>query len=220
MESGIKKNYTRYREFFLNIWRLYNTKPSLKIYLELILSISTIAVFAVFAIKPTVLTIIDLNKEINAKEESVLKLKQKVKNLQIANNILQTEESKLLLIDQAVPSNPTPETLIKQMETLASQSLVQLLSFSISEVNLVGKKEIKKKSSDLISLPEGSSELSFTFSATGQYINLLNLVKGMENLRRPIKIDSFLLNANVSETNKDLTLTIAGRVPFIYYEKK
>ena len=74
MEKGWKRDYSRYKEFFLNIWRVYNTKPSLKIYLELILSLSTVAVFAVFAIKPTVLTIIELNKEISSKEETISKL--------------------------------------------------------------------------------------------------------------------------------------------------
>ena len=78
MESGWKQNSSRYRELFKNLIRLYNTKPNIKAYLELILTISTVIVFALFAIKPTILTILDLNKEINSKEATVSKLKQKI----------------------------------------------------------------------------------------------------------------------------------------------
>ena len=151
---------------------------------------------------------------------AISKLKQKINNLQIANATLQTESSRLHIIDEAVPNTVSAETLIKQIEILAAQNSVSILSFSISDVNLVGKKEVKKKSGDLVSLAEGSNELQFTFSSHGSYQNLLNLIKNVENLRRPVKIDSFLLNANVSEIGKVLTLTVSGRVPFIIYEEK
>lgn len=215
METGWKKNYSRYREFFLNIWRLYNTKPSLKIYLELMLSMTTIAVFALFAIKPTVLTIIELNKEIKTKEDTISKLNQKIRNLQTANMLLQSEENRLPLINEAIPSDDSTEILVRQIEILSNQNSVQLLSFSASDVNLVGKKEIKKKSGDLISLPEGGNELEFAFSATGSYANLTNFIRAIENLRRPVKVDSFLINANIANGTRVLTLTVAGRVPFV-----
>lgn len=219
MENEWKKNYSRYKEFFLNIWRLYNTKPSLKIYLELILSLSTITIFALFAIKPTILTIIELNKEIVTKQETISKLRQKIKNLQTANLILQDENLTPQIIDDAIPDDAATETLVKQIELLSSQNSVQILSLSVSDVNILGKNDVRKKSTKTINLPEGSNELEFTFSVTGSYINLINLLKALETLRRPIKIDSFLINANISSGSKILTLTISGRVPFFNHEK-
>ena len=219
MEKGWKRDYSRYKEYFLNIWRVYNTKPSLKIYLELILSLSTVAVFAVFAIKPTVLTIIELNKEISSKEETISKLKQKIKNLQTANLVLQDEGSRLQAIDEAVPNEAATEVLVRQMETLSNQNSTQMISFSVSDVNLVGKKDTKRKAGDLVSLPESSSELGFTLSVTGTYQNLINFLKSIETLRRPLKIDSFLINANVSSGTKVLTLIVSGRVPYLPMEQ-
>jgi len=78
MANSWKDNYARYKDFFLNILRVYYAKPNIKIYLELILSLTTIVIFSIFAIKPTVLTIIELNKEIQAKEETVRKINQKL----------------------------------------------------------------------------------------------------------------------------------------------
>lgn len=215
-----KKGYSKYREFFLNLWHLYSTKPSLRVYLELTMSLATVAVFAVFAIKPTILTIIELNKEITSKEETVSKLKQKVNNLQLANNILQSEEYRLSLIEQSIPNMARPEILIRQLESLANQNSVQIRSVSVSEVNLAGKNDEKKKLGDFASLPEGSGELAFNFSVTGQYSSLLNLLKNIEGLRRPVKIDSFLFNATVSDLGKTITLDIVGRVPFLYYAEQ
>ncbi len=50
MQTGWKKDYTRYKDFFLNVLNAYNNKPNLKIYLELFLSLTTIVAFSIFAI--------------------------------------------------------------------------------------------------------------------------------------------------------------------------
>jgi len=80
MNDNWKKGYSRYKELFLNTIHLYYSKPNIKIYLELILSITTIICFSLFAIKPTILTIIQLNKEIKSKEETLAKINQKISN--------------------------------------------------------------------------------------------------------------------------------------------
>ncbi len=214
--NDLNKNYFRYKGLFLDITKIYNTKPDLKIYLELILSISTIAIFSVFAIKPTILTIIDLNKEITQKEETVSKLEEKITNLQSANTILQKEAERLILVDQAVPNVADPEQLIKQIEYLASIKNVQLLNFSTSDVTLIGKNETKKKVSELENLPDNADEIPFNISASGSYKNLIEYLKILEFQRRPIKVDSVAFNTSTTDSGKILTMTLTGRVPYLY----
>lgn len=206
MNNGWKKNYLRYKDFFLNIKSLYDTKPNLRIYLELILSITTIAIFAFFAIKPTVLTIIELNKEIKSKEETLIILKQKIKNLQIASNLLINESQNIQYVDQAVPKNASPEIFIKQVERVANENTLQILGFTFSDIILVGKTDDNKKA--------GAKELPFTFSATGSYRSIYSFLANLENLRRPIKIDSYTINSSITEAGKKIVLTITGRVPY------
>lgn len=207
MNNGWKKNYLRYKDFFLSVANVYKTKPNLKIYLELILSLSAVLIFSLLAIKPTVLTIIELNKEIKAKQETSLNLKQKIKNLQTANNLMQNELENIMYIHQAIPDNAAPETVIKQVENVAQENSLQILGFSTSEVTLLGKDAENKKI---------QNELPFTFSARGTYQNIFSFLTTLENLRRPIKFDSFIINSNISEEGKVLVLTITGSVPYLH----
>lgn len=215
MNNGWKKDYLRYKDFFLNVLNAYNQKPNLKKYLELSLSIITVLIFSVFAIKPTVLTIIELNKEITQKEKTSTVLKLKIKNLQAASNLMRSEAQNIEFINQAVPVTAKPEILIRQIESLSKESSLNVLGLSSSDVTLVGKASDVKKSKDLEALPENANGLPFTFSATGSYQNIFSFIQKIENLRRPIMIDSFVINSSVTDTGKILILTISGRVPFL-----
>ncbi|MDP3918237.1 MAG: hypothetical protein Q8Q30_03630, partial [Candidatus Woesebacteria bacterium] len=109
MAQGWRKDYLRYKGFFLDILAIYKSRPNLKVYLELMLSLGTIVIFSIYAIKPTVLTIIELNNEIKSKENIVLLLTQKISDLKIASNILQKESANLEFIDDAVPTGANVE---------------------------------------------------------------------------------------------------------------
>ncbi len=219
MAQGWKKDYTRYKGFFLNILDVYNTKPNVRIYLELILSLGTIIVFALFAIKPTILTIIDINNEIKSKEVTIEKLDKKIADLQTVSGILQNQSENLLLINQSVPSNAELEKLVSQLEKLALNNSVQISSISSSDLLIKGKNEKARKESDFNPLPDNPNELPISFSATGDYQNLLSFLKSVEDLRRPIKFDTLIFNTSKSiDDKKVLTLSISGRVPFLVIE--
>ncbi len=215
MAIGWKKDYFRYKGFFLNILNLYKEKPNLIKYIELILSLSTIALFAIFAIRPTIITISDLNNEIKEKESTVAKLNQKINNLQIANNVLQGEARRLPIILESVPNRANPETLVKQLETLANQNSLSIISFSSSDVNLIGEKKENKKTTEGGSLLDNTDQIPFLITVTGDYPNLFTFLKNLQNLRRPVQIDSLTINSNLQENEKVLNLTISGRVPFL-----
>ncbi len=214
MAIGWKHDYYRYKEFFLNILSVYNSKPNLKIYLELILSIVTIIIFSIFAIKPTVLTIVELSKEIESKTATIAELNQKISNLQKASNLLQTNSEKLQYLDQAIPNSSSPETLIKQFEKIALSSNVQIVGMSSSDIVMKGVPPAKQKSADVSNVFGDISELPFSITVSGEYQNLSSYLKSIEYLRRPIKIDSIIVNANTTENGKIISLLISGRVPY------
>lgn len=214
MATGWKKDYIRYKEYYLNIVSAYNSKPNLKIYLELMLSLVTITIFVIFAIRPTILTIVELGKELKAKEETSAKLKQKITNLQTASTFLKKESDNLVFVDQAVPKKSNPEIFVGQIETLAAQNSLNILGFASSDVVLFGKSSETKKTRTLEKLALNSSELAFTLSASGTYQNIYSFASQLENLRRPIKFDSFMISTTTTDSGKVLVITIAGRVPF------
>ena len=209
MAQGWRKDYLRYKGFFLDILAIYNSRPNLKAYLELILSLGTIVIFSIYAIKPTVLTIVELNSEIKSKENTVLLLTQKISNLKIASNLLQKESQNLEIIDNAVPTGANVEQLVKQIEKIALDNSVAIRNFSSANIFLKGNSDKKVE-----------SELPVSFSITGNYQNLFQFLQTIENLRRPFRIDSFVFNSNITADNeKFIVLTISGNVPYEYEEK-
>ncbi len=209
MAQGWRKDYLRYKGFFLDILAIYNSRPNLKAYLELILSLGTIVIFSIYAIKPTVLTIVELNNEIKSKENTVLLLTQKISNLKIASNLLQKESQNLEIIDDAVPTGANVEQLVKQIEKIALDNSVAIRNFSSANIFLKGNSDKKVE-----------SELPVSFSITGNYQNLFQFLQTIENLRRPFRIDSFVFNSNITADNeKFIVLTISGNVPYEYEEK-
>ncbi|MDP1710294.1 MAG: hypothetical protein Q8L28_01635, partial [bacterium] len=87
MAQGWRKEYSRYKEYFLNVVNLYKQRADLRVFLEIILSLTTITIFAIFALKPTAVTIIGLVNEIKDKENSLSGLNQKINDLKTARNI-------------------------------------------------------------------------------------------------------------------------------------
>jgi len=77
MATGWKGQYFRYKGFFPKFISLYKQRRDLRAFLELILSLSVIIILSVFALKPTVLTIVSLYKEINSKRDTLALLNQK-----------------------------------------------------------------------------------------------------------------------------------------------
>ena len=213
-----RENYTRYRSIFLHLIDTYRKKPSVKMFLELLLTLSTITIFTIFALKPTVSTIIDLTKEIKTKKETVAKMDTKIKNLIEAQNTLSRERGRLQILDFAIPSNPSPAKAIGQFLGLSNEKGIPLKTAYTDEIFLKGGQKGKQSSSkDKEKLPENIDSFGLSLNFEGNFQQLIEILKTIENMRRPIKIDSINLTKKSSEneTSSTINLTIAGRVPFL-----
>jgi Tfp pilus assembly protein PilO len=215
MPPGWRANYARYKDFFLNVWAVYRRRQDLKVFMELIFSLATISVFAVFALKPTLITITQLIKDNQTKREAIATMDTKIKNLGIAQGLLSSQASQISLIESAVPSAPLPEAFARQIEGLTQVRSTSLMGISIGEVTLKGKETPKQKKQEFAPLPSEAKELDFSISVSGSYSNLSSFLSDLENLRRPRKIDTTNFNVSVSETGQNLVLVISGRTPYL-----
>ena len=214
MALGWKGSYTRYREFFLNISALYKKSAELRAFLEIILSLSTIIIFLLFALKPTVVTIVDLLQQIKEKQTTLAGLTQKVSDLQKANGLLQQNQAFIPNINLAVFTLPKPNIYAQQVLGLAAKNSVDILGFSINQLTLVGTATFKG-SSEVTPLPGDAKEMSFSLSIRGAYSNLAAFVKDFENLRVSTKIDSLGINSSVSDKGLVIAAVVSGRVPYL-----
>lgn len=215
MATPWRKNYLRYRELFLNILITYRKRQDVKMFLELLLSLATISLFAVFALKPTVVTIGQLIRDNRAKSETIQLMNTKIQNLETANQVYGANESKLPLIFSSIPENVSPDTLVKQIQGVANLNTVNILGINIGEVTLVGTEQAKSSSSEVKALPGGTNTLPFSITVTGNYESLLSFLKNLENLRRPLRIDTININSNQTENGKTIVMLISGVAPFL-----
>jgi hypothetical protein len=183
--------------------------------LELTLSLSTIIVLVVFALKPTALTIISLYNQIKAKQATLSSLNQKISDLQTANNVFNQNQNFIPDVDAAVFSNPEPDTISKQILGLASKDSVSLLGVSIGQVFLVGKDNSPKSSSGLEPLPGSALAMPVSISFKGNYSDLLAFIKDFENLRIPVKIDSLTVSSSQTQEGSTIVGVITARVPYL-----
>jgi Tfp pilus assembly protein PilO len=214
MATGWRTQYFRYKDLFLNIVTLYKQRRDLRAFLELILSLSTVIIFVVFALKPTAVTIISLYNQIKDKQDTLNTLNQKVSNLQKANNVFNQNQNVIPDIDAAIFSAPEPDTISKQILGLAGKDSVSLLGVSVGQVMLIGKNTAPKDAS-VKPLPGGAQSMSVSISAKGNYTNLLAFIKDLENLRIPVKIDSLTINSSQTEGGSVIVGTITARVPYL-----
>lgn len=215
MALGWRSDYLRYKDFFLNILLVYKKRPDLKMFLEAGLSLITILVFSIFALRPTLITIASLVREIRTKEETVKKMDEKIANLDAAEVIYSQEDQKINVVRQSVPSGPEPEAFLRQIEGLSQTTTASVLGVSFGEVTLSGEEPVKKSKEVLKALPEGAQALTFSVSATGDYLVLSKFLADIENLRRPINVDAAGMSSSQTAEGATLTLVISGRTPYI-----
>lgn len=215
MATNWRGQYSKYREFSLNLLAIYKERQDVKAFLELVLSLSTLIVFIVFALKPTALTMISLTSEINEKQNTLNGLNQKISDLQTANSIFSQNQNVIPDIDNAIFTVPQPVTIAKQIIGVAKNDSVTILGVSIGKAVIIGKGGGTKEAENIKPLPESANALPVSISVKGSYSDLNKFVKDIENLRIPVYVDSLTINSSQSETANTIVQLINGRVPYL-----
>ena len=96
-------------------------KPVARVSLELFLSVGAVIFFAIFAIRPTLVTMSDLVKEIEDKRDLDQKLTQKIASLSTAQTTYLEVQDRLYLLEEALPTTPDVIHAIKIVEKIASE---------------------------------------------------------------------------------------------------
>lgn len=215
MALGWRKDYLRYKELFLRLLLVYRKREDIKIFLELFLSLITIIFFSIFALKPTILTISQLVADNKEKQETINKMNQKINNISKAQSVYEKNLTKISIIENSIPDTPTPENLLRQIEGVAYINSVTIIGSSVSEVTLIGEEKKKQSKDEIKNLPENTSVLSFSVSVTGSFESLFSFLSNLENLRRPLIINSLNLTSSETDLGKIIVMIISGQTPYI-----
>jgi len=211
-----QEEYELYRKYLHNITKFYSRDVHTKAYFELTLSLVAIIVFAVFAIKPTVVTIGEKYREMNDKQQIVAKLESKVDSLSKAQTLLEEQGEVIAQLDEAIPDQSSPEEYIIQVDGLTTVNSTTLDGMFIENTPLSGVGVLSDAEALTDNSVQTSSSLAvswFPFSLTvvGEYNNLKNYLTSLENLRRPIRLKSSGIE---TIEGVGLKLILEGDVPY------
>lgn len=197
------------RELFITLQQFYQ-KPVAKVSLELFLSILTVLFFAVFAIRPTLLTMSDLIKEISDKEKLEKQLSQKIAALSTIQPLYLQLQDQLSVLDEAIPSQPQLIYSLKIIEKIASD-----LHLVISGINVT---EIPEESDEQV------SEISLTsferinvpliISISGDYTSIRQFVESLKEYRRSFLIDTVIFSTKELRGVRKLEARITISAPY------
>lgn len=216
-----QENYQLYKRYVKNITLIYQKRKDIRSYIELMLSLVVIVIFSLFAIRPTLVTIAELNKEIADKQATVKKLDEKINNLQQAQKSANQNARSITFVDTAVPNSPLPVLYSRQIEGLAKQYSVELFNLSVSGVDLLKGVSQQKTTTPPATATDWTADsvsyMEYSFDVRGDYDNLKQFISEIERLRRPTLVESMTLRQNTDkDTNTNgITFSVIGKVPFL-----
>jgi len=218
MNPGWRKNYLRYKSYFLNITQSYEERTDVKVYLEILLSLVTISVFTIFALRPTLLTITKLLKEIETKKQTLTQINKKLQDVYSAQNVYDQNINHIRLLESAIPTNPSLDEAVRQIEGLLGVHEVEMTSLSMGKATLLGKETINRPGKE--SLPENAHGLSFTLGLSASvenYPQIYNYLSNLEGLRRPVYVDLLTVSSTKlqGEDETSLLFILDARLPYI-----
>jgi len=188
-----RTEYSRYQKYFVKFGSFYQRKKA-RTYTGVVFSIFTVIFFLYFAIKPTLVTITGLFKEIQDQRQVAEKLQDKINSLNQAQMEYSLIENDLYLVDQALPTDPQVSSLVKEIEALARQSGVSLEGFRVDKTQLKGESSLGT-----------TSQINLNINVNGEYKNLKDFLNSLSSLRRVILVKSFSFKSAKTESQ---TLTL------------
>src|SRR3989338_2318937 len=208
-----REQYARYGRYFKTIIDKYSKKPAVRTSVELLLTLFTISFFAVFALRPTAVTIARLVSDIRTQRDIEGRLTEKVDSLRKAQAVLSAEQARIVLLDQALPRGPHPDQLVQQIEGLSQTYGVGLESLSVGKTLILGKTD-KKKAEKF-----GTFEVSFL--VRGDYGGTISFLEELEALRRVVNLNSVSYGPSTKQGESGvIILTVGAQIPYYPEERK
>lgn len=178
----------------------------IRTYSGLIFSLISIIIFSLFALKPTISTILNLQKQIEEKQSILKDLNQKAQDLTTAkDNLNRINSETLKKLDNLLPDKTDPSSLAEAINSLSTQASIS--AFQLQPTTLVGDPQNLSKKPLL-------EPIGFNFNATGSYSNLLSLLGALNRLPRLISIDS----VNITPNQAGLLMSVSAKAYYLKNE--
>jgi Tfp pilus assembly protein PilO len=183
-------------------------QPVARVSLEFFLSLLAIVFFTIFAIRPTILTIADLIKEIEDKQEIEQQLQRKIAALASAQEEYQLLQDKIQLLDQAIPSKPELVRTLKVIEKIATENKV--IVSNLRATAIPEEEDVSVASADQLT----RIDLYISLQAVGDYPSLRDFVEALHQYRRAIVVEEVSFQIDDRVFQRTLRANMSIRIPY------
>lgn len=193
--------YSRYFTYIKPISKM----PIIRNYGAMIFTLLTISVLTFFAIRPTVQTILVLQKQLEDEEQILQKVNEKAKNLSLGQqNYDALDDNIKEKIMTAIPDSLSLKSAVSSLEQTARQYEASISALQIQPLTVAAK--IPNQIGQL-------SEISFIFNVEGAYPNLMSLLEDLRKSDRLISIDD--LSLSKTSEGSGLIMSLTGKAYYI-----
>ncbi len=193
--------YSRYFTYIKPVTKL----PIIKNYGSAIFTLLSLSILIFFAIKPTVETILVLQKKLADEDQVLQKITEKADNLSKGKkNYDYLSPSIKEQIASSIPDTINLKSLIQTLEQTAAVHEATVSALQIQPLVIDSK---RTSQTGIL------SEISFVFNAEGNYKNLIALLQDLQINSRLISIDNLSM-AKVSDGNA-LIMSLSGKAYYL-----
>lgn len=202
--SDIKAVHNLPKNSYLNYIRLFpiTQTPKAKSYFTIILTLVSVLGFSLFAISPTINTIIELKRKLADSRFVNDALEQKITALDSLQNQYSTMGETLTRISTAVPTTPEVPQLFARIQTLTNDTGVEIIKLESQEVELTKSTKEAQPSSFV-----------FLLTIQGTYQQTISFINALGSFNRVLTLDTVSIERDPLG-EKPLQTTIRARAYF------
>ncbi|OGG01362.1 hypothetical protein A2Z33_02325 [Candidatus Gottesmanbacteria bacterium RBG_16_52_11] len=195
-----QNKYQKFRRYYRSIEPVFD-RPRTRVYTAIIFSFLAISLFGWYAIRPTIQTILHLQREIEDKSKLNAQMEQKIADLIEVQSAYELAKPLLYLVTEAVPVNSEPLNAVTQVRNLVATTEATMSSIQVAAVPLVSSPSAKPRQT----AAEDKNEFPATAMLSGNYESIEQFLKGILTMRRIISIQHISLHPD--EQSSDQTDT-------------
>lgn len=183
----------------------YLTSGGSQKFFGVVLTFCALSFFGFLAIKPTVSTILKLQKEISDNQFVLDQMETKIDNLTTLRKQYFNLQSDLSIANSAITIQPDVHLLFAQIQSIAQASSITIKKLQNSEVEIL--RNVKSTNKNYYSY-------SFVIAGSGSFENISKFMQILTNMERVVNIDVFSINNITDEKSESLEFDIQGTAFF------
>lgn len=185
----------------------FYANPVAKASMELFLTVGLVLFLGSFAIRPTIVTMSDLIKEIETKTKLDTSLTKKLAALQTAQTQYLIIQEQIPILDSAIPEQPEIILSTKLIEKIAADSKVVIKNLSVNE--------LPDDTKDTVEFSQKSKQnLGITLNITGDYIAIREFSETLRSSRKSLIVESIVFSLEEDRGNKKLSANFTIAAPY------